>query len=173
MPVSPAWYSGDRGFKSRPRNLISRFLCPLRSVKAGDSLVHYSRPRPFTCFLVFHLAILLFRSMKVLYWKHPYFAFIQPTLNAPFFILQVTLFDWYSVAVWLSSATYSGSAISAVRLSTRQMVSSNCPNSCHGNAPVTNDSLFLKLPGGRPDNYSFKVLKYEDIESVANGTKNK
>jgi hypothetical protein len=42
---------------------------------------------------VYHLTILSFRSMKFLYWKHPYFAFIQPTLNAPSFILQVTLFD--------------------------------------------------------------------------------
>jgi hypothetical protein len=25
---------------------------------------------------------------------------------------------------------------------------------------VTDDSLFLKLPGVRPDNYNFKVLKY-------------
>jgi hypothetical protein len=76
------WYSGDPGFKSRPRNLISRFSCPSRSLQASDSLVHYSRPRPLTCFLVYHLAILSFRVMKLLYWKHPYFAFIQPTLNA-------------------------------------------------------------------------------------------
>ena len=63
-----------------------------------------------------------------------YFVFMKPKLNAPPFIHQVTLFDWYFDALWRSSSPSSGGAVSNAKFPTRQMVFNNYPTTCCGNS---------------------------------------